>query len=56
VSIPYDKNIEYKYIEGAYEDVRAGLKWEAGENRKLNLSEILHYRDGLSIMTFNVRY
>lgn len=35
---------------------RHNLKWEAGQNRKVNLSEILHYRDGLSIMTFNLRF
>jgi hypothetical protein len=32
------------------------IKWEVGENHKLNLSDILHKRDGLSIMTFNVRF
>lgn len=64
VNVPIDKAIEYKYVEGGFDDIRyavsvnyrVGLKWEIGENRKLNLSEILHYRDGLSIMTFNVRY
>jgi len=39
-----------------FTQLRNGLKWEAGVNRKLNLSEILHYRDGLSIMTFNIRF